>query len=150
MIEYLPHMACLFGGAVIGFGVRAALTAGKLADTARDAGKIRDISEENEIVSYAAESWAAKACESSAAHARVTDALAAKNARITTLADIACTRFDDYGPWNLISATKEGVTARRPRAGTRWFTWRQWWEMPAHHENSLQAVVNPNAKGGAA
>jgi hypothetical protein len=58
-----------------------------------------------------------------------------------TLTDFVGTRFDEYGPWVLLSATKEGVTARRPRAGTKWFTWREWWEMPAHEENSLQAAL---------
>jgi hypothetical protein len=88
MIEYLPHMACLFGGAIVGFGVRAVLTAGKEADA-------QDM-EPAQLRKEYADGWLAcfdygddLRAEAEAAHARVTDALSAKNARIATLTDIA-------------------------------------------------------------
>lgn len=65
----------------------------------------------------------------------------------STLTDFVSARFDALGPYTLMSATKEGVTARRPRCSPRFFTWREWWAMPAHRENSLQAAIAPNEGG---
>ena len=60
-----------FGCALFGFFACAILTAGKVAE-ARDDPELWD-----------------ELCATDAAHKRVTDALAAKNARIQTLTDIA-------------------------------------------------------------
>lgn len=65
-----------------------------------------------------------------------------------TLVDFVSTRFDEFGAWQLISATKEGVTARRSRCVPRFFCWKDWFAMPAHHENSLQALIAPNDRAG--
>ncbi len=79
MIEYLPHMACLFGGFIAGAGLIAWRAAGKAADLTNKRNQpLIDASAAIE-----------QSRELDAAHARVTDALAAKNARIATLTDIA-------------------------------------------------------------
>jgi hypothetical protein len=67
-----------------------------------------------------------------------------------TLVDFVTTRFDDHGPWNLVSAVPSGVTARRPRAGHRFFYWKDWFAMPAHPENSLQAIIDRGGSVGGA
>lgn len=87
-------------GAIVGFGTRAVLTAGKVAGLDKD---IQDCCEDyahvatenhklrDKCKSLEGQAWAraAECSEASSAHTRVTDALAAKKARITTLTDIA-------------------------------------------------------------
>lgn len=65
-----------------------------------------------------------------------------------TLLDFFTARFDEHGGWQLISATKEGVTARRRGCAPHFFGWKEWFAMPAHHENGLQAIIAPNARAG--
>lgn len=84
--EYLPYAACLCGGAIFGFLACAVLTAGKVAD-ATGTGVFKEV--DGEMLPVSVEEMWEVAQFHQDSHSRCADALAAKNARIQTLTDIA-------------------------------------------------------------
>lgn len=75
-------------GGIIGAGIMAWRTAGKVTDQSGDASTIRDLEEENEIVSYAAQSWAAQAGEAERAYTRCADALTTTQRKLSDIRNI--------------------------------------------------------------